>query len=186
MAETKRELRKRIISQRGLLSDAERKNSQILLKERILSHQWFCEAKELLAFVSYGSEIDTDDIIAEAYIRQKKVYVPKIEGDMMTFYRIMPGEELIEGYKGILEPDLLTTHEKFVFDREKQNDVLMIMPGVAFDAKRNRIGYGKGFYDKYLADKPDLRTIAVGFAMQMIPEIEAEETDIRPMQVICV
>ena len=104
----------------------------------------------------------------------------------MTFYRIMPGEELIEGYKGILEPDLLTTHEKFVFDREKQNDVLMIMPGVAFDAKRNRIGYGKGFYDKYLADKPDLRTIAVGFAMQMIPEIEAEETDIRPMQVICV
>ena len=56
MAETKRELRKRIIAQRDLLSDAERKNSQTLLKERILSHQWFYEAKELLAFVSYGKE----------------------------------------------------------------------------------------------------------------------------------
>jgi len=186
MTETKRELRKRIIAQRDLLSDDERKSSQILLKEHVLSHQWFREAKELLVFVSYGSEIDTGEIISEAHRLQKKIYVPKIDGDVMEFYRIMPGEELKEGYKGILEPDLLVAHEKFVFLKEKTDNSLMIMPGVAFDAKRNRIGYGKGFYDKYLADKPELRTIAVGFDMQIVPEIEAEETDIRPMQVICV
>ena len=63
----------------------------------------------------------------------------------------------------------------------------MIMPGVAFDAGRNRIGYGKGFYDKYLQDKEalQLRTIAIGFGCQMIDAIPAEENDIRPCQVIC-
>lgn len=61
----------------------------------------------------------------------------------------------------------------------------MIMPGVAFDVRRNRIGYGKGFYDRYLADKEGLHTIAIGFDCQMVPEIEAGEKDIKPMQVIC-
>lgn len=186
MAETKRELRKRIIAERDLLSDEERKHSQTLLTEQILKHPWFCRAKELLVFISYGSEIETGEIISEAHRLHKKVYVPKIESDIMVFYRIVPEEELKEGYKGILEPDISVAHERFVFDKEKSDDVLMIMPGVAFDAGRNRIGYGKGFYDKYLTDKPELHTIAVGFAMQMVQEIEAEATDIRPMQVICV
>jgi 5-formyltetrahydrofolate cyclo-ligase len=61
----------------------------------------------------------------------------------------------------------------------------MIMPGVAFDPERNRIGYGKGFYDRYLQDKPALRTIAIGYDCQMVAEIQTEETDVKPMQVIC-
>lgn len=185
IVETKKELRKRIIAERDLLSKEERMRSQGLLTERILGHQWFCEAKELLIFLSYGSEIDTGEIISEAHHLHKKVYVPKVEGDVMEFYRLMPNEILKEGYKGILEPDLSVPHEKFIFTKEKAEEVLMIMPGVAFDVMHNRIGYGKGFYDRYLADKEDMHTIAVGFAMQMVPEIAADEKDIRPMQVIC-
>ncbi len=183
--ETKKELRKRIIAERDLLSEEERMHSQVLLTERILGHQWFYRAKELLIFISYGSEIDTGEIIAKAHCLHKKVYVPKVEGDVMEFYRIMPNEALQEGYKGILEPDLSVAHEKFIFAKEKAEEVLMIMPGVAFDMMCNRIGYGKGFYDKYLADKDGMQTIAVGYAMQMVPQIEADEKDIRPMQVIC-
>lgn len=185
MVETKKELRRRIITERDLLSKEEREHSQMLLGQRILCHQWFCKAKELLIFVSYGSEIDTGGIIYEAHRLNKKVYVPKVEGDVMEFYRLMPNEVLKEGYKGILEPDLSKSPERFVYNKEKVEEVLMIMPGVAFDGKRNRIGYGKGFYDKYLADKEDMHTIAVGFAMQMVQEIPADEKDIRPMQVIC-
>ncbi len=183
--ETKKEIRKRILSDRDKLSDEERMRSQCLVAEKIMEHEWFDRAKDVLIFVSFGSEIDTWTIISGAHKLHKKVYVPKVEGDVMEFYRILPDEILTEGYRGIPEPDLTEVHEKFVYKKERADEVLMIMPGVAFDGMRNRIGYGKGFYDKYLQDKSDLRTIAVGFAMQMVPEIEAGERDIRPMQVIC-
>lgn len=183
--ETKRELRKRIIAERDSLSKEERKRSQVLLTERILGHQWFYKAKELLIFLSYGSEIDTSEIIAEAHRLNKKVYVPKVLGEEMEFYRLLPNDMLKEGYKGILEPDLAKEPEMFIYSEDKVDDALMIMPGVVFDGMRNRIGYGKGFYDKYLEDKKDLHTIAIGFAMQMVQEIAADEKDIKPMQVIC-
>lgn len=184
--ETKKELRKRIIKERALLSYEERRRAEAVLKERIIEHQWFKKAKEVLLFVSYGGEIETKAIMEEAHRLRKKVYVPKIVHDKMTFYRIRHKEVLIEGYKGILEPDLTDAHECFVYTEDKAEYVLMIMPGVAFDAECNRVGYGKGFYDNYLADKDTLHTIAVGFTMQLVAEIESEGQDIRPMQVLCV
>ena len=62
------------------------------------------------------------------------------------------------------------------------------MPGVAFDRYRNRIGYGKGFYDRFLADNPEMqsRSIAVGYQCQLLDVLPAEETDIRPQHIICV
>ena len=64
----------------------------------------------------------------------------------------------------------------------------MLMPGAAFDRYRNRLGYGKGFYDRFLADKPLLlqRTIGVGFRCQMRAELPSSPLDVRPCQVICV
>ncbi len=64
----------------------------------------------------------------------------------------------------------------------------MLMPGAAFDRHRNRLGYGKGFYDRFLADKPLLqqRTIGVGFWCQMRAELPSSPLDVRPCQVICV
>ena len=65
---------------------------------------------------------------------------------------------------------------------------MMLMPGAVFDKMRNRIGYGKGFYDRFLADKENLqlRTIGVGFACQLVEELPSEAWDIKPYQVICV
>lgn len=195
---TKKEIRKRILAKRDALKPAERFRSEALMTERILGHQWYCKAEYILLFASYGSEISTDEILKDALKSDKKVYMPKVEGENMEFYRISAKEDLVAGYKGILEPD--GTSEKFVYEqcqRETTYDslelatardfvsVLMIMPGAAFDIKRNRIGYGKGFYDKYLADKPDLHTIAIGFDCQMVECIEADDNDIKPMQVIC-
>ena len=107
----------------------------------------------------------------------------------MIFYKIDDLSSLKEGYKGILEPDGLGE----VYDYYKQNaadieKTLIIMPGAAFDTKRNRIGYGGGFYDRFLADKEGLvkHSIAVGFLCQLVGEIPFEETDIRLQQVILV
>ena len=76
----------------------------------------------------------------------------------------------------------------YAYSPDRAQRTLVLMPGVAFDPFRNRIGYGKGFYDRFLADKPQLqlRTIAVGYRCQMLEELPADHRDIRPYQVICV
>lgn len=185
----KKAIRKLALAARNGLGEAERKKGALLLAERILGHQWFYGAEELLCFVSYGSEIGTGEIISEALRLGKRVYVPKVlsgEDGRMEFYRIEALSQLKPGYRGIPEPS--GESEGYLYTPERAGRALMLMPGAAFDGRKNRVGYGRGFYDRYLADKRELqqRTIAVGFRCQLVERIPAEDTDIRPCQVICV
>ena len=182
--EGKAQIRKRILEKRNALTPMQRMRSEILVTERILGHQWYYKAGEILLFASSGSEISTSDIMEDAFISGKKVYLPKVEGEDMHFYQVLQNETLVKGYGGILEPSG-DREKQFVYEESKREAVLMLMPGAAFDPMRNRVGYGKGFYDRYLADKRSLHTIAIGFDCQMTAEIESCETDIKPMQVIC-
>lgn len=184
IAGRKRQIRKEVLLKRDGLTEAERRMAAVKLADRIIGHQWFYRAENLLLFASYGSEIDTSDMIGEGLRLGKKVYLPKIEGDEMQFYKIASMEELTSGYRGIPEPS--GNSELYVYREEEAERTLMIMPGVAFDPYRNRIGYGKGFYDRYLAEKEGLKvkTIAAGFQCQMVEEIPREDNDIRPYQVI--
>lgn len=178
----KRTVRKQVLALRDSLSEKERQRGTILVTEKILGHQWYYGAEYLLLFASYESEMDTGLILEDALEKGKKVYFPKVVGKELIFYRVCCAKELEEGYKGIREPK---------GDSEVYGDVffpettLMIMPGVAFDQKRRRIGYGGGFYDRYLSDKPWMHTIAIGYQCQMLEEIPAGETDVRPGQIIC-
>lgn len=212
-SDRKKAVRRAALAARDALGGDERKAGSLLLTERILGHQWFYRAEDLLCFVSYGSEIDTREILSEALRRGKRVYVPRVLAEAgerwedgggqrpgkdvgqpgkdvgqpgMEFFRIDSLDQLRKGYKGIMEPS--GASEKYVCTPERAERTLMLMPGAAFDCFRNRIGYGGGFYDRYLGDRPALqqRTIAVGFKCQMVEEIPAESTDIRPCQVICV
>lgn len=182
----KSEIRKIALTKRNALSNEERQKSALVLADRICGHQWYYLSDVLIAFVSYGSEIDTSEIIEDAWKSGKKVYVPKICGEDMHFYRINNWQELQFGYKGIREPD--DKAEEFIYEEAQSESTLMLMPGVAFDRERNRIGYGKGFYDKFLADKKalQLRTIAVGYQCQLFSKLPADEKDIKPYQVICI
>ena len=182
-------IRRAALRARDALSSDERRRGSLLMTERILGHQWFYCSDIFLCFVSFGSEIDTHELILEAIRLGKKVFVPKVtnvsEISEMNFYRVTDLSELEEGYKGIPEPAGLS--EKYEYAAEDAHRTLLLMPGAAFDGFRNRLGYGKGFYDSFLADKEALwlRTIAVGFRCQMVEEIPAREGDIKPCQVIC-
>ena len=103
----------------------------------------------------------------------------------MFFCRLTDLSELSAGYKGIPEPS--KNSEKYRYDPLEAERTLMLMPGVAFDPFHNRLGYGRGFYDKFLAGKDalQLRTIAVGFRCQMVERIPEREGDIRTYQIIC-
>lgn len=201
--EIRRKLRREALRARDALSPDERRRGSLLMTERILGHQWFYGSDIFLCFISFGSEIDTNELLNEAIRLGKKVYVPKViassektdmnfyRADMlfymadMHFYRMTALSELSEGYKGIPEPTGMS--EKYEYRAEDAARTLLLMPGVAFDGFRNRLGYGKGFYDSFLADKEalKLRTIAVGFQCQMVEKIPEREGDVRPCQVIC-
>lgn len=183
---TKRDIRTEVLKRRAGLSHEERKIASIRIAERIIGHQWFYQSEYVLIFANYGSEIDTTEIITEALQKGKKVYLPKVVGNDMDFYRITSLEELQNGYKGIPEP--VCCEERFPYSDEMASKTVMIMPGVAFDPYKNRIGYGRGYYDRYLAAKKllQLRTIAIGFQCQIVAKLPGEEYDIRPYQVIVV
>ena len=184
--EQKKKLRREVLARRDALTKEERERGKFLITERILGHQWYYLSDTILGFVSYGSEICTMEILENALRDGKKVYIPKVEGREMQFYRIHFLTELKEGYKGIPEPEGNT--ERYVFDFHEADKCLLLMPGSVFDPFGNRMGYGVGFYDRYLADKEALRlrSIAVGFRCQQAEEVPMEETDLKPCQVILV
>ncbi len=186
LQEAKRVLRRQVLQRRAGLTEQERHRAAVLLAERILGHQWYYLSDTVLGFAGYGTEIDTDEILRECLRQKKRLYLPRVEGDKMHFYRVYGPEELEPGYRGIREPKGDT--QRYVYDGAEADHTLMLMPGVAFDLLRNRMGYGKGYYDRFLADKEklQLRTIGVGFDCQLVEEVPCGETDIRPYQVICV
>ena len=142
------------------------------IQDCVLTHPFFLESNNIYCYVDYRNEVGTKSIIRKAWELGKRVAVPKIEGEDMKFYYISDFSDLKEGYRGILEPE----------SNFPANDTyaLVIMPGVAFDRSRNRIGYGKGFYDKFMDKHPEYHTIALAFESQMLDAIDAEKFDYRP------
>lgn len=184
-AECRRRLRREALARRAELTEAERSAAEKGLLEAILKHEWYRRAEVLLAYKSYGSELSVDAVLREAYLAGKQVFLPRVEGDGMQFYRTVPGQPLIQGFRGILEP-AADEKGRLVYEAQRFRQVLMLMPGAAFDRNRNRLGYGRGFYDRYLQDKESMPTIAVGFLCQLTAEeIPAEKTDVRPKEILC-
>ena len=117
-------------------------------------------------------EVMTREFIKKAWALGKTVAVPKVQGDEMEFYWLTSFAQLEPGYYGVAEP----TYGDIARDEE----AFILVPGVAFDVTRHRIGYGRGYYDKYLAKHPKLRSAAVAYDLQVFPEIPHEELDICP------
>lgn len=176
-------LRKNIIELRDKLSIKEREIAEIRLLEILLKDDWYKRSESILCFASYGSEISTFAFMKMALSDGKRLFLPKVVGDSMLFYRVDNiVEDLAPGYKAIPEP--LGNTELFSAD----NNVLVIMPGVAFDKNGNRLGYGGGFYDRYFSDKNDLQkcSIAIGFKCQEVVSVPTEEHDLRPGKIVLV
>lgn len=180
--ENKKIIRKRIINKRNMVSEEERDAWSKRICDIFMQTEEYKNAGSLLCFIPYQSEVDIIPVIEDAIGTGKKVYAPLVEGEDMNFYQIESIRELKLGYKGILEPD---KDISLAYPKTCNTD-LMIMPGVAFDEKCNRIGYGKGFYDKYISKGFAGKRIAVAFDLQIVKEgtFEVEETDILPQCVI--
>jgi len=178
--ERKKEIRKRLLTVRKEFpGEALLEQSQILA-EKVLCHPVYAGCRKLFSYVSFRNEADTTAIIQAAFVSGKRVAVPRVNGKEMDFFEIQSMEELQTGSFGILEPK---ESAKMVFPEEGD---LMLVPGAAFDPEGNRIGYGGGYYDRYLAKYPELYTIGLAYDFQMLEDLPSEEFDLKLKEVISV
>lgn len=121
----------------------------IQLAEKFLSEKEYIKSDILFAFVSKDIEVDTTAIIERALKEGKKVAVPRCitESTLMDFYYINSFDDLVKGAYNIMEPDT----EKCVKVTDFTQGVCMV-PGLVFDRSGFRLGFGKGYYDRFLAD----------------------------------
>lgn len=171
----KTKLRKEILAIRGLLNQEEVIKYSIDVERKIFSLKNYDKSEEILIYVSYNNEINTINLIGNAFANNKKVAVPKVHKDgEMDFYYISSLDDLVKGYMGILEPDADLC--KCVDVNKRFDKSLMICPLVAFDSRCNRIGYGGGYYDRYLS-KVKISTVALAYDFQKVDDIKVEEFD---------
>lgn len=176
--ETKKAIRKEYLSRRNLLPEKLRDKYSKLIEERLLSLEQYKKADILLIYAGYGSEVSTHGIIEHALSCSKRVFCPKVlaPGEM-EFYEIFSLKDLILGYKNIPEP----SDTKCFYEYQGDTNPLMIMPLVAYDSWGMRLGYGGGFYDRYLQKHTFSQKIALGFDCQKYEtNLPAEDNDIRP------
>lgn len=186
---TKQQLRKKFLSIRDSLTEEERREKSQSITSRVTSCEAFQNADEYLLFSSFRSEVDTSYLLTRVLSTHKPVYLPKVLGDEMRFYQIESLEELEPGYQGILEPQEDTQRE-FVPLQDKK--IFVLVPGAVFDRKGGRIGYGGGYYDKFLRYlegevlPENLCKLAVAYECQMIDDgiIPREPHDISPDYII--
>lgn len=134
-----------------------------------------CECEDFLMFFSTKSEIDTMPLLTWALEQKKKVYAPKIEGKHMNFYEVCSTNDLVPGAFGILEPSGIDTGI-YKPEEAKKRKVCVLLPGLAFDLSGNRLGYGAGYYDRYM---PRIDAVAVGFCFdeQIIDRVPIAKYD---------
>lgn len=194
----KRELRRHILAVRDRLAPQEKARSDRQITERVLALKAYREAQAVLAYASYLSEVDTMFLIRQALEDGKDVFAPKVSGQEMEFWRITSTAELQGGYRGIPEPAESVSFPTWMLRQEKGvRKVLMWMPGAVFDRERHRIGYGKGFYDRYLCRLQStegqtpcgqaafrLTTAALAYTCQVVEQIPCEAHDVRPDMLI--
>lgn len=143
---------------------------------KVLQFPELLEAKTVCLYIPTGNEIDTSEIIHYCLENGKKVAAPRVEGETMEFYYFQNASELRQGAFDIWEP----TGTEAVTDEES----LVIMPGVAFDLNCNRIGYGKGFYDRYLSKHPKMKKVALAYEFQIVGKIKQDIHDVRPDMIV--
>ncbi len=176
-AELKKTLRKQYTKIRDNIPlDVKRVKSRIVF-EKLKELSEYKSADNILVFVSTKSEIDTTEYIEQIlFQKEKNIYVPKVDVSTKTmdFYKIESFDDLAESYMGILEP---VSGEKYV-PNSKHKDLCLI-PGLCFDESGYRLGYGGGFYDKYLCDC-DITKVMIAFSEQKstVP-LNIDELDVK-------
>lgn len=167
----KTELRREIRARKRAMTEAEIETRSAKLAQLFFASEAYQNAKTIYGYLPYNQEVRTVPMLERALKDGKKVAVPKVYGDEMKFLYLDDLNAVVKGYAGIPEP---IADEPVAQDKT----ALVLMPGLAFDPQGHRIGYGGGFYDKFLAAEPNHPTLALCYEFQMLPKLDVEDHDI--------
>lgn len=167
----KKAFRREISAKKRAMTMAEIQAASDRLCEKLFEQECYKQARSIYAYLSYNQEVRTQKILERAQADGKRVAVPKVIGDDMVFLWLDDLNAVSDGYCGIPEP---------IADTPVADDdsALVLMPGLAFDPEGHRLGYGGGFYDRYLNTHPDHTLVALCYDFQMFDHLETEAHDI--------
>lgn len=175
---TKQQLRTRYLERRNELPAAERKEKSIRVIHNLRNLPAFQKADAVLIYLNYRSEVETIPFVEELLDHaEKKILVPKVFGMDIRFFQIESLKDVESGYQGILEPKEGTV--EFSELELSPKNCLMVLPGSVFDRKCNRMGYGKGFYDRFMKQVPEMYGVGLSFDCQLAPAVPVQEHDYR-------
>ena len=167
----KTELRKTVRARKRAMTEEQIQEKSEALTRLFLQSEEYRNARSIYGYLPYNQEVRTVPLLEQALRDGKRVAVPKCYGDEMRFIWMEDLSLVEKGYAGIPEP---------IADGPVADDetALVLMPGMAFDKEGHRIGYGGGFYDKYLAREGSHPTLALCYDFQVVSHLETEEFDI--------
>ena len=169
----KSELRKKYLEIRDNIPNRDIKNKRIF--DEVVADEIVRSSPLILTYVSFNNEVDTIKLI-EHFLKSKKVAVPKLENNQMNFYFINSLGDLEAGTYNILEPTTKTRVEEFL-------NSTCIVPGICFSHDGHRIGYGGGYYDRFLNDYPGY-TIGLTYSECLDDTIIHEDHDVSVKRII--
>ena len=169
-------LRKQLLEKRNALGKAEYVEKSRQIKEKLFSLPDFKDAKTVAFYVSFNNEVFTHDLIKET-LKNKKVVVPKVKENRLVLCEIRSFADLDEKDQfGILQP----SNGKEI---QKENVDLIIVPGVGFDKNGHRLGYGYGYYDRFL-ETVTIPTAGLAFELQLVEKLPVYDHDVRLGKII--
>lgn len=172
----KTDFRKAYRNIRDALPDRQRKHLSEAIKRRLLEADFYKNAKVIMAYIAFGSEVETNDICNNAFVDGKRLAVPLCNrgNNTISAWEIKGQSELKEGCYGIKEPNTAIA----TLMPPSEIDIVLV-PALCYDLKGGRIGYGKGYYDRFLPLLPS-HTLKIGLAyeQQLVNSLPGEAHDI--------
>ncbi len=177
MTVDKTKMREKCRCMRDAMHRADIMAKSLAIVNRLLGTDVYAKAEWLFPYVSYGSEVETISLIDVALKHGKKVAVPILVNpreNKMVFQQIESTKELTRLHYGIMEPEY--KEENIVVPN---SSTLIITPGLAFDENGYRLGYGGGYYDRYLSEYRPMANYGLAFEQQIVDRILIDGYDVR-------
>ena len=167
----KKELRAQVRARKRAMTGEQIREKSEKLTRLLTETEAYRNARSIYGYLPYNQEVRTVPLLEQALRDGKRVAVPKCYGDEMRFLWIEDLSQVEKGFAGIPEP---------IADGPVADDetALVLMPGLAFDREGRRIGYGGGFYDKFLARERNHPTVALCYDFQIFDHLETDEFDV--------
>jgi 5-formyltetrahydrofolate cyclo-ligase len=180
LSNTKKKMRKKMLDLRASLGPADIAKKSSLVQKLLFDLPEFRQAQVVMFYVSFRSEVKTGEMIQAALDLDKKIVVPAVSSDRQALepYFIDSLDQLTPGTYGVPEPK----------SREKRADSgsidLITVPGCAFDPEGFRLGYGGGYYDRFLGQDQNAAAVGLAFELQMVPKVPALKPHDLPVDLI--